>query len=298
MCCGNYYNCIFAAIFSIIQSSVHIGLTSFGLALQDCQIPPTNLTFFLYVTYFYTERCGTLQDIYAGSILHKYYPTQCSETEQHFRNIEDNSHYATVHKAKSTIEALLDRVNFPSESYYRWQVRNYMIAYLVLHELWIITAVALLVGTCMSMRDVLSGIFYFPWVVVATSLILLDIVTMVHFSIDISKSYSIIGWLELVGVEDTTGLDDLCCQTPSLYLMMPAIAMLLGATRLFVIFILNCFMVLAIMGAGVYAYRYSFYDGIIIMQRGNFSILIITFYRLHVVWNERLTCDIRYTTNS
>lgn len=266
MCSDNYWNCVLASILTIIQAGAHLGLTLYGLLIHGCKVSPKHLTFFLYITYFYDSKCGNLTKIYENTTLHQkeYYLPHCVLEVQPNKTTgqqgNSNETGKIVWKNSNIIKEMLVRVEFPIRSRRAEVVHDYLMAYLILDSLWIVTAIGLLIGVCMYVRDVLSVIFYFPWVLVAAAVIILDTITIFVFAIDIGRTDTASYWLRTVGAKNLENLTDLDWKVPGSVTTFPAVTMLLGASRLFLIYILNVFFFLAILSAAVAAYKESYYD--------------------------------------
>lgn len=234
-----------------------MGLTIYGFSIHNCRISPKNLTFFLYVTYFYDNKCGNLTEIYENTTLEQYEYNPCDLMQP---NGTTNETGVDVGRKSNIIEVLLQRVEFPDRSRRSQMIHDFLTAYLILDSLWIITAFGLLAGVCLYVSDLLSVIFYFPWVLVAAAVIMLDTITIFVFAIDIVRTDTATYWLRTVGAKNIANLTDLDWKLPQFVTMLPSITMLLGGTRLVFLYVLNVYLFFAILSAAMYAYRYSFYD--------------------------------------
>lgn len=263
MCFGNYYNCILVSVLTILESLIHFVLTIYGLCLYDCHISTKNLTFFLYVTYFYDSKCGKLPEMYNGTMLHltEYYRPRCEMEEIHINFTMQNKNFSNsgrlVWKNSNIIKEMVVRVKFPKTSRRSGTVFNFMVTYVILDILWLITAYGLLYRTCSHKRSVICCLL---WLLVTAAVIILDTIAIIVFSKDIWNSDTATNWLHLVGAKNIKNVTDLDWKLPGSVTTFPAVTMLLASSRVFVFYILNLFFFLAVLSALVYARRSSSYD--------------------------------------
>ncbi|KAJ8945930.1 hypothetical protein NQ318_016758 [Aromia moschata] len=244
---GGFSKGVVVALWTVIQTSFHIIWALCGYYFYICKIRPGHYVLVvLYLTYFYNQQCGeiTLDD---DNIITKN------------TNKNSISFYGTDEDAENisdVIQEILDKAVLPNESSAAYRTQVYFHVFIVSDAIWIISAFLLFAGTCFQIKKCLSLVFYCPWLIVTACVILLDVVSAVHFGLDILQVHSITTWLKFIGVQNYEEFSDLNSRSFSTIIpLIPAIFLCVLFSRILVFWILNIVHFFQIMHVAVLAYQ-------------------------------------------
>lgn len=157
--------CLLAGLFTCIQSILHLMAISYGLALNLCSTKSTSrFTNMLYYTYFCSEHC------------------------------------------RNNVTLIL--TNGPTEVDLSCngsaRMGTYLFFYTVLDAMWLVSSVALFVGVLIKVRSVMSGFFYFQWVLMTLVMLCVDLMASIQYAGDFRKIKGAKEWLKFVGLRNKT----------------------------------------------------------------------------------------------
>lgn len=230
MCVRDYVMCIFAAIWSLGQTILHLTWSIWAVNFYNCRYKITRNTFkFLwYVTYFYSDSCVNVT---------------VTDVIDH-RALGDE----TARQAENLI--------FPSQSAAADRTVNIFTTYIVIDALWMVTALNLLIATCYRIRNQWSLLMYFPWPSVLLILIFFDGVCAAWYGIDISLTSGFKSWAIFIGIPPNQDIvDELNTKLYVLSMFYPSILMMVIFSRFFIIWFVNLFLFFRIVQASVNAYQ-------------------------------------------
>ncbi|XP_018567681.1 uncharacterized protein LOC108908216 [Anoplophora glabripennis] len=192
MCWHSHFSIgIAASVWTVIQTSFHIIWAICGYYFYVCKIRPNYYGLvILYLTYFYKGECGNVTlkcDGLLESENRKKIGLSSVEEEENIYDI---------------IQTILDKGVLPEESNAAYRTHIYFHAFIISDAVWIISAFLLFAGTCFQIKKCLSLLFYCPWLIVTCFVILLDVISSVHFGLDILTIHNFTSWLNFIGVQN------------------------------------------------------------------------------------------------
>ncbi|KAF2893389.1 hypothetical protein ILUMI_12783 [Ignelater luminosus] len=261
-CFNDYISCIFAAFWSIAQTCVHLSWSVWGTYLYECKYELRNDTFqyFLYLTYFYTNTCVE------ATLAHQMSPYE-SESPSYIIKGFNTTHELEVDRiiknfSLPQIKTELDimakpvssKLDFPAQSAVAPRTYGIFRTFVVFDILWIIAAVALLVGACCRIKGLVSISFFFPWPILLLIILFFDAVASVWYGIDINHTYGIKDWFLFIGGNTSqTVLNEIDTKIPRASTILPSLLMTAAFGRFFIVWCINLCLFFRIVQAGVNA---------------------------------------------
>ncbi|EFA01108.1 uncharacterized protein LOC103314890 isoform X2 [Tribolium castaneum] len=221
--------CLLFSLWTIIQTTLHLLFVIYSYYLSICRKSPTeSTTIFFYLTYLYSSDCPTPK-IEASNSLDSY-------VTKIFNSIliDNNPSLDAI------VKELLEKIHlFPDHVSASSRTSVFLLCFIILDGTWVISAVALLMGTCFGIKESLSLFFYGPWLVLTICVCLFDAAASVLFGLDISESTNFANWMSFVGITTPSSFD-LDSQNPPLLLSAtPSIALVCISSRFVIIWISN-----------------------------------------------------------
>ncbi|KAB0804914.1 hypothetical protein PPYR_01884 [Photinus pyralis] len=200
MCCRDYVMCIFAAIWSFVQTILHLAWCIWAVNFYNCHYGITRNTFkFLwYLTYFYSDSCVnvTVLDV----IDYRYLG---NETANRALNLP-----------------------FPPQSAAADRTANIFSTYIVIDALWMVTALNLLIATLCRIRNQWALLMHFPWPSVLLILLFFDGVCAAWYGIDVSLTSDFQSWAMFIGIPNQDLLDEINIKLYAVSMVYPSILMM------------------------------------------------------------------------
>ncbi|EDW17732.1 uncharacterized protein LOC6581528 [Drosophila mojavensis] len=204
---------LFMAIVILVQGLAYLGLSLWGITMQDCQ-ETTNIAadpfkFAMNLIYFVQEECGPpiIELSYDG--VQGSYPL----------TMDWHQSYET--KNREFI---------------------FMVTYAVVSGLWVAASALIILTLCCATTKLISGVIYWPWFLSVLAGCILDIVATVYHGMDISKTLTLNDAFEFVGATlDPTTPSEVVnyLDTFGVYFSTPAILMTCLSCRVVIIWLLN-----------------------------------------------------------
>ncbi|KAF7267734.1 hypothetical protein GWI33_019062 [Rhynchophorus ferrugineus] len=178
----------------MIQILCHVTWIIYAYFWTVCYAKPSYFdVVFIYLTYFYRSDCGqiNLQDdalFLNGTFVGDVLPT-ANET-----SAEVLYHF---------LKTILEYAELPSKTSVASRTDLYLALFFVSDVAWIVTTILLLVGAFSKTNKRISMMIYYgPWMFVSAYVIFLDIVSSVHFGLDMVYIQSYSSWLNFIGVSN------------------------------------------------------------------------------------------------
>ncbi|GJQ88048.1 hypothetical protein Trydic_g12970 [Trypoxylus dichotomus] len=217
--CNHVYLTIFIAVWTIVQSLIHI----YGLMhiqwWRDCKINRES-------QYYYLEFL--------------------------FANLacNDNKTYVAA------------KENTTSQHQTEWQswVTNELdcliFTYFILDAFWLVTAVGLLTGACCLIKGIWALVFYLPWIVTSSIILIFDIFCTIFFASNIPTFGTFFDWFNFIGItSQINALQNLEGDPIELVLGAVSIVMTFVAARAAIIWIANLVFLVIIVKLAIQQYR-------------------------------------------
>ncbi|KAK4877461.1 hypothetical protein RN001_009967 [Aquatica leii] len=232
MCCRDFAACMYASIFTIVQTIVHLSFCMWGTTLYKCntEMDKTSFNYFWYLTYFYSDACTnvTLKDIVYDRIV----------LISNFIDVSE-----------------IDEVEFPRQSAYASRTYNILVLFIILDTLWLISAINLLIGACCRIKKMWALLWYFPWPTVLLIMLFLDAITFGLYAMDIYFTHGIKNWFYAIGGKHYAILDKVNIVYPEINTVVPSILMMFIFIRFIVIWLINLFLFFRINQASINAFQ-------------------------------------------
>ncbi|XP_070497510.1 uncharacterized protein [Chironomus tepperi] len=226
----NYKGILYGAVaYSVFIGLIYVALSVLGLMTRWCMIESKGnpLNYLLYLIYFRVESCE-------------------ADVDWNLLNI-----------------ASTQSVPMPSETSAVYFTFLYLIVYLSLHAILVLTSLYALCGvnnSCLGRRS--FPLFFLPWIIIWWLIIIIDVLATAYYIFDVVKLSSVDGLMSILEVEAGTAFDEvlrLFEQLSSITIIMPPIIMMLAASKIFIFIIINIVWVIAITRAGWAASTYHMY---------------------------------------
>ncbi|KAG5873027.1 hypothetical protein JTB14_012626 [Gonioctena quinquepunctata] len=242
---------IVISLWTIVQTCFHVTWAVLGYCFYSCKLKPSNyIVVMMYLTYFYNYTCGNPKignsNIFsAKNIELSLIPLDSNGT------FEDDSLYNILY-------TVLEKGSLPPESKNAYRTQIYFQVYIILDGLWIITALLLFVGSYYQIKKCASLVFYGPWLLLSGMICLLDVVSAVHFGLDLLQIKNYTTWLKFIGVRNYDDFAIFNKYASSKYFPQgPSTVMALLLSRLMIFWVLNVICFFHVMNLAALAYQGS-----------------------------------------
>ncbi|KAM8709194.1 hypothetical protein ACLKA7_016066 [Drosophila subpalustris] len=200
---------LFMAVVILAQGLVYLGLSIWGIALENSCETTTNIVnepfkFAMDLIYFLNKDCG---------------PPSVEISENSIElNMDWDKSFAVTHREYI-----------------------FMITYAVISGLWVAASCLIIFTLCFTTTKLISGTVYWPWFLSVVAGSILDVVATVYHVLDITKTTTIQGAFNLVGAEYGDIPSQIWEQMEpfGVYFSTPALVMTLISCRVVLIWLLN-----------------------------------------------------------
>ncbi|CAH0547214.1 unnamed protein product [Brassicogethes aeneus] len=172
--CNIYVARLLAAIWTIIQTTFHLIWTVWGYYAYMCKTVPSHYYLvFVYLTYFYRNTCGKIK----------------LEDDEFFIELDTDLKNGSINSSEysmyNIVKEILRNASLPEEAFPAARTHIYIKILIVSDIVWVISAVLLFVGTLLNAKKIWALIVYGPWLILTGLMVVMDVLTAVHFGLDI-----------------------------------------------------------------------------------------------------------------
>ncbi|XP_050312241.1 uncharacterized protein LOC126747558 [Anthonomus grandis grandis] len=224
---------------TLVQTVFHLFWVLYGYLALMCKVRPEYYdVVFVYLTYFYKSSCGPIHLKKETLFLN----TTTPEDALH------NTNETTSNLLYRFLVETLNKGELPLQSETFNRTEMYLSLFCISDIGWFLSAIGLSVGAfCKLKQKYFSIVFYGPWLLCSLFVNFLDVVSSVHFGIDLISINSYTTWLQFVGVANYD--DFVTYDSHPSSKVIPAIPSTLLASllsRFFFVWLLNvvCFFVI------------------------------------------------------
>ncbi|CAH0547213.1 unnamed protein product [Brassicogethes aeneus] len=241
--CNIYVARLLAAIWTIIQTTFHLIWTVWGYYAYMCKTVPSHYYLvFVYLTYFYRNTCGKIK----------------LEDDEFFIELDTDLKNGSINSSEysmyNIVKEILRNASLPEEAFPAARTHIYIKILIVSDIVWVISAVLLFVGTLLNAKKIWALIVYGPWLILTGLMVVMDVLTAVHFGLDIINIRCFTNYLRFIGVEnynDFKYLDNVGSLNP----VMPSIIFVCLSSRFFIFWIPNVYAFFCVLNAAIVAFQ-------------------------------------------
>ncbi|XP_019875668.2 uncharacterized protein LOC109603618 [Aethina tumida] len=250
--CRYHFSCITAATWTIVQTLFRLAWTIFGYYAYSCSVELTTEIFvFVYLTYFYKKSCGEIhledQNIFVLKDL-KPSGNNNSLNRINFLKVGDYSLY-------QILEEVLSKGIFPEEANAAYRTSVYIQIFIISDIVWITTAVLLIVGSLLAVKNCWTLIFNLPYMICTGIISIIDVIAAVHFGFDLLAIKSFTQWLKFIGVSNYQEFEHLNGSLGPLGPAIPTIILIQLSLRFFIFWIPNIYAFYGVMSTTVESFK-------------------------------------------
>ncbi|XP_060520215.1 uncharacterized protein LOC132698262 [Cylas formicarius] len=236
------------SIWTLVQSFLHLSWIIYSYYSTICKVKPSCYDIvFIYLTYFYNKNCGSI-DIKSQGVFFNNTDQDNAENGQLVNH--------TVSEVLYTfLKATLENATLPETSPHLERANTYLLLFIVADVIWITTALFLLVGAFIKLEKYWFLISYGPYLVTTAYIVFLDVVSAVHFGLDMVHIHSYSTWLKFIGAVNYKEFEYFNVHNSSKFVTaLPPSVMATLFSRFFIAWIANvlCFFIILFLLSAVY----------------------------------------------